>query len=155
MTRAGTLGGMRLLPALAALALVGACSSDPDPEPETAPDPTPTASASSSPAEPSPSEASSSPSEPAEPAGPTLAVTVEGEQVTPNAEELTATVGEPITITFTADRAGELHVHAKPEQYVEFTEGTTTAELVIDVPGSVEIEEHETGAVVAQVEVRP
>ena len=147
----------QLLPALAALALVGACSSDP--EPETAPDPTPSASTTAAAPSPSPSdqestEASTEASAP-EPEGPALAVTVDGDTVTPNAEELTATVGEPITITFTADRAGELHVHAKPEQYVEFTEGTTTAELVIDVPGSVEIEEHETGAVVAQVEVRP
>ena len=140
---------MRLLPALAALTLVGACSTDP--EPETVSDPAPSAGTSSAAPSRTPTEATTA----AAPAGPSLAVTIDGDEITPNAEELTVTAGEPIAITFTSDRAGELHVHAKPEQYVEFGEGTTTAELVVDVPGSVEVEEHETGAVVALVEVRP
>ena len=86
--------------------------------------------------------------------GPRLEVTVNGDQVSPNAEEISLGTGEPLTLQIRSDRAGELHVHAKPEQYVEFGAGTTTTELVIDTPGSVEVEEHESGAVVAQIEVR-
>lgn len=124
------------------------------------------AGSSSSPAaddsrSPSPSEESSSPAasrdepseEPSEQAGPSLEVSVKGEEVSPNAAELSVKTGEPIAMTITANRAGELHVHSKPEQYVEFEAGTTTKKLVITTPGTVEIEEHDTEAVVAVVEV--
>ncbi len=57
-------------------------------------------------------------------------------------------------MTVDSDRAGELHVHAKPEQYVEFTPGTTEKTLSIETPGSIEIEEHDSGTVVALLEVR-
>jgi len=87
------------------------------------------------------------------PAGPTLEVTVAGGDVAPNAQEISLAIGEPLTIVFSADRAGELHVHSKPEQYVDFGAGKSIQQLVIKTPGTVEIEEHETGAVVAVVEV--
>jgi hypothetical protein len=90
---------------------------------------------------------------PSEPAGPMLAVEIQGETVRPNAVEIRLDVGEPLAMTFDTDRAGELHVHSKPEQYVEFEAGTSTRELVVETPGSVKIEEHDTGAVVAVVEV--
>ncbi|MXG91978.1 hypothetical protein [Nocardioides flavescens] len=121
-----------------------AASETPTETPSETPTETPTGTPTETPTE----------TEPAQPAA-DLVVTVQGDDVTPNAQELTVQAGEPLTIEFTSDRAGELHVHAKPEQYVEFGEGTTTAELTIDVPGSVEIEEHETGAVVALLEVQP
>ena len=97
---------------------------------------------------------SSDPSSTPEPSGPTLAVKIEGDKVSPNAQRITVEAGDPITITFATDRSGELHVHSKPEQYVEFAEGSTKAQLVIDTPGLVEVEEHDTSAVVAQIEVR-
>lgn len=140
--------------ALAATLALAGCGSD---DTETAAEET-TASATPTPTA-TPTGTSEAPTETAEtePAQPAadLVVTVAGDDVTPNAQELTVQAGEPLTIEFTSDRAGELHVHAKPEQYVEFGKGTTTAELTIDVPGSVEIEEHETGAVVALLEVQP
>lgn len=105
-----------------------------------------TASASTEPPAPSATSAA--------PAGPALEVTIEGDEVTPNATEIDLAVGEPLTITFNTDRGGELHVHSKPEQYVEFEAGRSTQELVVQTPGSVEIEEHDTEAVVAVVEVR-
>lgn len=83
-----------------------------------------------------------------------LDITVTGDEVSPNAEEVDLAVGEPLVLRFTADRDGELHVHSKPEQYVEFGEGTTEQELVVETPGEVEVEEHDTGAVVAVITVR-
>lgn len=140
----------------ATLALAGCGSDDADTAAdETTPSVTPTATSEAPSETPTPSGTTApTETEPPQPAA-DLVVTVEGDRVTPNAQELTVQAGEPLTIEFTADRAGELHVHAKPEQYVEFDEGTTTAELTIDVPGSVEIEEHETGAVVALLDVQP
>ena len=150
--------------AVAVLALgLSACGSDDGEAVEgSAADSSPSASASPSestaPATGTPAEggetASSAPAEPAEPAGPSIDVTVEGDQVSPNAETLEIEVGQPLTLNIVSDRAGEFHVHAKPEQYVDFEAGNTTTELVVETPGSVEIEEHDSGAVIALLEVR-
>ena len=81
-------------------------------------------------------------------------VRIEGDKVAPNAEKLSIAVNETLVWNITSDRAGELHVHSKPEQFVEFGEGETRAEITIETPGSVEVEDHETSAVVAILEVR-
>ena len=83
----------------------------------------------------------------------TIDVTVKGDSITPNAQELTVKTGELITMTFDADRAGELHVHSKPEQYIEFEAGQSTQTFTITTPGVVEIEEHDSGVAVAVVTV--
>jgi len=80
-------------------------------------------------------------------------VSINGDRVTPNGEAIELGVGEPLLIQFDTDRAGELHVHSKPEQYVEFAAGTSIKTLVIETPGVVEVEEHDTSIVVAQIEV--
>ena len=85
---------------------------------------------------------------------PVLSVTIEGADVRPNAQAIDLASGEELEVEVESDRAGELHVHAKPEQYLEFDAGTTHATLVITTPGSVEVEDHETGAVVALLQVR-
>lgn len=139
--------------ALALATVLGACAAPADDEgaePSTTSSSSPTSSADPSPSRsPKPSAAPST----TKPAGPALAVTVKGDAVGPNADEISLKVGEPLTITFSADRPGELHVHSKPEQYVEFAAGKSDKRLVISTPGTVEIEEHDTGAVVAVVEV--
>ncbi|GAA5156290.1 hypothetical protein GCM10023340_43710 [Nocardioides marinquilinus] len=99
------------------------------------------------------SEPAEEPSESEAPAGPTLDITIEGDDISPNAEELELGTGEPLTLVITSDRAGELHVHSKPEQYVEFDAGTSEHELVVETPGEVEVEEHDSDAVVALIEV--
>lgn len=147
----------RLAAALLLLALAG-CSND-EPADDT---PTTAASTSSSASgSPTPSKASSTPSSsptptpsPSEPTGPQLVVTIRGEKITPNSEEFDLNVGETLTIRFETDRAGELHVHSTPEQFVEFDAGSSVKELVIDAPGVVEVEEHDTSHVVASLEVR-
>lgn len=88
------------------------------------------------------------------PTGPSLVVTIDGDDVGPNAAEINLKVGEPLVITFETDRGGQLHVHSKPEQYVDFAAGKSTDELVVTTPGTVEIEEHDTEAVVAVLQVR-
>lgn len=90
----------------------------------------------------------------AEPAGARVQVRIAGERVSPNAESLSLDVGEELTFEISSDRAGELHVHSKPEQYVDFGTGRTRADIRIETPGVVEVEDHETGDVVAVLEVR-
>jgi len=143
---------VRTRPAAAVAAVLlavsaAACSSDEsDPAAESTREP-----AASSPAGPG---AATSTAPPAEvPAGPSLVVRIDGDEVSPNAAELDLGRGEPLILRITADRAGELHVHSRPEQYVEFEEGSSVHELVIDAPGTVEVEEHESGVVVAVLKV--
>lgn len=132
------------------IALAG-CASDPEPTPSAestseSSSPTATDSRSSSPKqEPTPKETTES--------GPELVVTISGDEVRPNAEEISIGTDEPLVISFSSDRPGELHVHSKPEQVLEFPAGKSEQELVIETPGLVEIEEHETGAVVARLKV--
>ncbi len=85
--------------------------------------------------------------------GTVLDVTVQGDKVTPNGERVKAKVGEPVTINVTANRDGELHVHATPEQELEYHSGKTALELTIDRPGIVDIEDHNAEVVVVQLEV--
>ncbi len=135
---------------LALLLALGGCADDPtgaSPSDQAAPSPTETDTAT-------PSKKKSANPKPEEPEGPVLEVTVDGEEISPNSQRIELARGEPLVIEFRSDRAGELHVHAKPEQFVEFPAGSSTRELVIEVPGLVEVEEHETGAVVAQLAVQ-
>ncbi len=85
---------------------------------------------------------------------PDLTITIDADQVAPVAKPLEASAGEPIRIRIRSDRSGELHVHAAPEQTVEFEAGTTTEDVVVDTPGRVHIEEHASGVMVAEVSVR-
>lgn len=71
----------------------------------------------------------------------------------PAPERVEAGVGEEIEIIVKSDTAGELHVHADPEQELEYTAGTTTLTLTVDQPGVVEVESHELETTVLQLEV--
>ena len=88
--------------------------------------------------------------------GDSVAVTVtrEGDSFTPNGERVELAVGETLTLTITADEAGELHVHSTPEQEIAYEEGTSEHEITIDRPGVVEVESHEPDQIVLQLEVR-
>lgn len=83
-----------------------------------------------------------------------LEVRVAGGEVSPNGQRVRIGVGEELTITFDADVPGELHVHSTPEQYVKYAAGSSKSTLSIEMPGVVDVEDHETGVVVAQLEVR-
>ena len=62
-------------------------------------------------------------------------------------------LGEPVTLDITADREGELHVHSTPEEEIAFQHGDTEAELTFDQPGVVDVEDHESGKVIVQLQV--
>jgi len=130
----------------AAVALT-ACGGEAD-EPSAAPTDSPSATTSETPAE-APSE---SPSE--EPASASAQVTIKGESVSPVAQTVEVGVGETVTLEVTSDRAGELHVHATPEQYHDFSRGRSTIEMTFDKPGAVDVEEHESGALILRVLVQ-
>lgn len=142
------------------VALTGCASAEETPSPAAANESgspsadsaTPTTAETASPSTtPSPEPTASTP---AEEAVTTLAVKITGDKVSPNATSIELEKGEPLLITFDADRGGELHVHSKPEQYVDFEAGTSRQRIVITTPGVVEIEDHDTNDVLAVLEVR-
>lgn len=100
------------------------------------------------------SAAPASPSTESTDLGPLLTVTIDGDQISPNAEEIDLGTGDKLLVEVQSDRAGELHVHSAPDQFIEFAAGTTNSEIVVNTPGTVEVEDHETSAVVALIEVR-
>lgn len=84
-----------------------------------------------------------------------IEITFSDGEVSPNGKRVEATVGEPITFEITADEPGELHLHSDPEQEIPYDEGTTTEEVTIDRPGTVEVESHELDLVIVQLQVNP
>ena len=97
----------------------------------------------------SPTESSS----PSSPSGTTVDITIKNGKVSPNGDRVKAELGKPITLKITADTAGELHVHATPEQEIAFGEGTSTKKLTIDKPGIVDVEDHALEQVIVQLQV--
>ena len=144
-----------LAAAVLAIALAACGDDEAEPAAEDTASVTPTPSPSASLVESAtPDPVEEQPPSPTEAAGTVVAITIEGDEVTPGGERLEVERDEVVTLEITSDRAGELHVHSKPEQYVEFEAGTSTHELVISAPGVVDVEEHESGHVVVQLEVR-
>jgi hypothetical protein len=144
---------LSLVAVCASIVLTACASGTEEPSRSTdAPAPSASASGSSTPT-PTPTPSETTPS-PEERAVPTVEVGITGDRVTPNAVVVDLSVGDPLRFEFETDRAGQLHVHSKPEQFVDFGAGRTVKEITIKTPGSVEVEEHDTSAVVAIIEVR-
>jgi len=139
-------GGLAAL-TLGASLLTG-CSSD-DPGRSSAEGSTPTSSAP----KPSGSASSSTSAQEKEPRI-SVEVTVAGDSVQPVARAIGVGVGETVELVVTADRPGELHVHASPEQTLTFDKGRSTLELVVDRPGRVDVEEHASGTLVVRLLVQ-
>jgi hypothetical protein len=99
-----------------------------------------------------PSAEEPAPSEPA--VEDAIEVKIEGDRVEPNGRRVQVSAGEPVVLAITSDRAAELHVHSSPEQMVEVETGESTVRLAIETPGVVDVEEHESGTVLLQLEVR-
>jgi hypothetical protein len=138
---------------LAALALTGCAGSD---EPTTTEE-TPAASASETPTtSDSPSEEPTQ--EPTDDAtddsGDAIEIEIEGDRIEPNGKRVKVSAGEPIMLEIESDRVAELHVHSSPEQVLEVKKGESMLTLTIERPGVVDVEEHDSGKVVLQLEVR-
>jgi hypothetical protein len=104
-------------------------------------------------ASPTPSEQSSDEPTEDDSAHDAIEVEIEGGSISPNGKRLEVESGHPVTLEVESDRPGAFHVHSTPEQEIEFGKGRTTVEIIIDTPGIVDVEEHEAGIVVLQLEV--
>ena len=138
-----------LVSTAAVLTLAGCGAEDDSPRPETAtsapsPAETPTEVPSSKPATP----------ENQDPDAVTIDVIVRGDTIKPGPRLVKVKVGKPVVFRIDSDRPGGLHVHSSPEQSPEFKAGKSTITITLDMPGVVEVEEHEADALIAQLEAR-
>lgn len=85
---------------------------------------------------------------------PMLDITISGKTITPTNKRIEVSKGKPLMIMITSDRSGELHLHSSPEQHIEFAKGTTKKTLTFTTPGVIEVEEHTSDTLIAQLEVR-
>ncbi|MDN5892767.1 MAG: hypothetical protein L0H93_01975 [Nocardioides sp.] len=83
-----------------------------------------------------------------------LDVTISGDDASPLGKRVQVGVGQTLEVNIEADAAGELHVHSKPEQEVEYDAGESTHELTFDKPGVFPMESHDLGKVLVTLEVR-
>jgi hypothetical protein len=128
---------------------LGACTGDDTPEADQSASSSPTA-ASSSPVEESEEP---EPTEEPEPEGTVIPVTIDGSSVDPSGKRVKADLDEQVVLSIDSDRDGELHVHSTPEQIVEFEKGSGDYELEFEQPGVVDVEDHESGIVIVQLQV--
>lgn len=143
----------RRLIAVAALTLtatLGLSACGGDDEPDTTPA-SPQGSAPTQSGEQSPDPGSGSE---VEQSGTRIELTRTGDVFDPSGARVKVKRGEAVTLVIVSDTAGSLHVHSTPEQDVEYRQGTSTHEVVIDRPGVVEVESHDPDLVVLQLEVR-
>jgi hypothetical protein len=92
--------------------------------------------------------------EPTEDGPEPIEIVIEGDSIEPNGKRVKVSAGETIPLEVESDRAAELHVHSSPEQVLQVQPGESTLTLTIDRPGIVDVEEHATGLVILQLEVR-
>jgi hypothetical protein len=84
----------------------------------------------------------------------TIAVTINGNEVTPNGDRIEVDAGQDVELDVTADKAGEIHVHSTPEQELEYKQGKSTLTITnLDQPGTVDVEVHDLEKVIVQLEV--
>jgi hypothetical protein len=135
MTMRRTLTSLTVAGTLAAVLAVAGCGDGSD---TTTADPTPDKTGLS------PTPGDDGPSEEVSPkaAAATVQVTIKGDSVEPVAKQVDVGVGDTIAVKIDSDRAGELHVHSTPEQSFEFKPGTSSFDITLDKPGTVDIEEH-------------
>jgi hypothetical protein len=141
------------LTATTALALSG-CGSDEPESAQSTPGASPTASDSPSPSKSKKPKRSKETTAPESVDEVVVDVTIAGNDVTPVAQSVELAVGETLLLEVNSDRAGELHVHSSPEQFADFEAGASELDFTFDKPGSVDIEEHDSGALVVRVLVQ-
>jgi hypothetical protein len=137
---------------VAALVLTGCSGTDSDAETDNEATASSSPSASESAAESPSAEPTEDDSEDAH--ADAIAVEIKGDEVEPRGKRVKVGVGEEITLHVESDRPAELHVHSSPEQTLKAPKGETMLTLTVDTPGVVDVEEHDTGIVVLQLEVR-
>lgn len=72
-----------------------------------------------------------------------IAITVSGDTIDPNGEQVDVSPGQQVELDVTADAPGEIHVHSDPEHQYEYQTGSEN-HFTFDIPqpGQVDVESH-------------
>ncbi len=132
--------------------LLGACGSDDQGASESPSAPEPSATQPTD--ESTPADRPSPSATPKDTSGPSLDITFDGDTVDPDGVVRKVKAGQPLRLHIVADRPGELHIHSSPEQELKYPAGTSDHKITIDQPGVVEVESHDLGTLIVQLEVR-
>ncbi len=136
--------------AVALLLLLAACASASDGSPTSS-----SSGASDSPSSPSGSGSAGIASGEPNPATPvTVTVAVTDGKVTPKPSRVKIPLGSAVELQVTSDVDDEVHVHGYEVEQPLAAGVTTTIELQADEKGLYEVEMHETGLELLQLEVR-
>ncbi|MDT0201883.1 hypothetical protein [Nocardioides sp. AE5] len=85
----------------------------------------------------------------------TITVTISGDDIEPNGKRIAVERGAPFLLKIDSDVAGELHIHAKPQEMtVAFEAGQSEHTITFDAPGIFPAESHAHNKVALQFEVR-
>lgn len=111
--------------------------------------------ATSEPTTDSSSQESDEPSETAEPepTGTVVDITFADGSVTPAGDRVEVGVGEEVVLRIDADAPGELHAHTTEELTLAYPAGRSEQVIVVDQPGVVDVESHDLGVVIVQLQV--
>ncbi|MFN2494628.1 MAG: hypothetical protein ABR608_01795 [Pseudonocardiaceae bacterium] len=146
---------IRVAMLVGALAVVGGVLSgcEEEPAPGAAPESAPTPSSPAGP----PSSPAAAPSTPATtPSGPkarVLTITVSGGKASGDTDRVAVPLGTPLTINVTSDAADEVHVHGYDKETRIPAGGTGSVAFTADIPGVFEVELHESGLQLLQLQV--
>ncbi len=138
-----------------ALTLIGGVLGGCGQEPATGASPE-TAAAPPSGAEPGSSAVQSPSSPPTAPAGPstrTIGITVRGGQATGETGRAEVPLGTAVTLSVTSDVADEIHVHGYEQEAQVPAGGTGSVSFTADLPGVFEVELHDSGLQLLQLQV--
>ncbi len=103
--------------------------------------------------EPAPSGAGAGAAAPSAPAGTTVRLGYADGEVTGGTQRVPVPLGEMVTLVVTGDVAGEVHVHGY-DSYLDVTPGAEArVTFPAGIPGVFEVEVHDSGLVLAQLEV--
>lgn len=91
--------------------------------------------------------------EPPKPETKVIDVTLDGTSVKPSGTRVEVAIGQPVILRINAANAGELHVHSSPGQEIGYPAGMSEVTLKLDRPGIVDVEDHELGALIVQLQV--
>lgn len=129
-----------LAPILAGLLALAGCAAGPGAATPTVPAPAPTTTAGAAPSSPAP-------------IAQTVRVSYAGGQVTGDTGRVAVALGRPVEVVVTSDVADEIHLHGYDRSADVPAGGTATLTFTADVPGVFEIELHEQGRELSQLQV--
>jgi hypothetical protein len=129
-----------LAPILAGLLALAGCAAGPGAATPTVRAPAPTTTAGAAPSSPAPNAQ-------------TVRVRYAGGQVTGDTGRVAVALGRTVEVVVTSDVADEIHLHGYDRSAAVPAGGTATLTFTADVPGVFEIELHEQGRELPQLQV--